>query len=81
MAEPISLLVWIAIFGLSSLFWAWIIFGGGADWLEGSLLSGFLVSWLAPRWSADGIKLFAVLTWLVQGIWFVIGLFHREMRF
>ncbi len=81
MAEPMSLLVWIIVFGLSSVFWAWIIFGGGADWLEGSLLSGFLVSWLAPRWSADGIKLFAGLTWLVQGIWFVIGLFYREMRF
>jgi len=76
-----SVLVWIAIFGLSSLFWAWIVFGGGADWLEDTWLSGFLLCWLAPRWSADGIKVFALITWLLQGIWFVLGLLHSEMRF
>ncbi len=75
-----SLIVWIAVFVLYSAFCAWVIFGGGADWLEGSFLSGFLISWFAPRWSADGIKLIVSLTWLLECIWFLIGLFHPEMR-
>jgi hypothetical protein len=76
-----SLLVWVATFALTSLFWAWVLFWGGADWLEGSFLSGLLVDIFAPRWSAAGIKVFAALTWLIEGLWFAVGLFIPAARF
>jgi hypothetical protein len=74
------LLVWVAGFAATSLLWAWILFWGGAEWLEGTMASGFLHV-LAYRWSADGIKLFVGLTWLFEGIWFAIGLFLPSARF
>jgi hypothetical protein len=76
-----SLLTWEILFAVSSLMWIWILFLGGADWLEGSFLSGFLVSIHAPLWSADEMKLFVVLIWIGEGIWFAIGLFVPEARF
>ena len=71
---------WIALFAASSLFWCWLLFWGGAEWLEGSFLSGLLVHFRAPHWSAEGIKLFAGLTWFLQGVWFLLGLFVPEAR-
>jgi hypothetical protein len=73
--------VWVLIFALESLLWAWVLFWDGAEHLEGTFASGFLVDIFAPRWSADGIKLFAALTWLFTGVWFVVGLFVPEARF
>jgi hypothetical protein len=32
------------------------------------------------EWSAEGIKFFAALTWLLQAIWFAIGLFVKDAR-
>ena len=75
-----SLLAWISLFAISSLFWCWLLFLGGADWLEGSWLAALFVHVRAVEWSAQGIKLFAGLSWLCQGIWFVIGVFVREVR-
>ena len=75
-----SLPAWVAVFALSSLFWCWLLFWGGADWLEGSWLAAFFVHARAMEWSADGIRAFAGLMWLCQGIWFTIGLFVREVR-
>jgi hypothetical protein len=76
-----SLLAWVALFAVTSLLWTWVLFWGGADWLEGSFLSGFLIHTFAPRWSAEGIKVFAALTWLLEGLWFILGLFVPGMRF
>ncbi len=75
-----NVLVWIGLFVASSLFWAWLLFWGGAEWLDGSFLSGLLIHFRAPEWGAEGIKLFAVLSWLGQTIWFVIGLFAKSSR-
>ncbi|WP_439632147.1 hypothetical protein [Gemmata sp.] len=75
-----GLLAWVALFLACSLFWGWLVFGGGADWLEGSFLAGLVVHVRATAWTAEGIKAFAVLMWLCQAIWFVIGLFSREAR-
>jgi hypothetical protein len=68
------------LFLISSLFWAWILFWGGADWLEGSWLAAVFVYFRAVEWTAEGIKLFAGLMWLVESIWFAIGLFVRDAR-
>lgn len=75
-----GLAAWIGLFFFSSLFWAWILFWGGADWLEGSWLAALFVHFRAMEWSAPGIKLFAGLVWIGQGIWFVIGLFAKDSR-
>jgi hypothetical protein len=72
--------LWIVLFLLASLLWAWILFWGGADWLESSFLSELILHFRAPLWSADGIRIFAGLTWLAQTSWFILGLFHPEAR-
>ncbi|VTS02475.1 Uncharacterized protein OS=Pseudomonas stutzeri MF28 GN=L686_22480 PE=4 SV=1 [Gemmata massiliana] len=76
-----SLNTWIGLFLLTSLFWAWLLFLGGARWLEGSWLIAFIVDFSAMEWTADGIRLFAMLMWILETIWFVIGLFVPEVRF
>jgi hypothetical protein len=76
-----SLTWWVALYLLTSLLWLWVVFLGGAERLEGTLASGLLVDWLAPRWSADGIRLFVGLSWVLQTLWFAIGLFVPEVRF
>jgi hypothetical protein len=75
-----TLLAWVVLFALCSLLYAWILFGGGAEWLDGSILSAFLVDSHAPRWSPEGIKHFVGATWVLQGIWFVVGLFWPAAR-
>jgi len=76
-----DLLPWIAIYLVEVLFWLWVLRWGGAQWLEGTFSSGLLIHWFAPRWSADGIKLFGWLTLIVTTIWFIIGLFQPVVRF
>jgi hypothetical protein len=76
-----SMLLWVGLFALASLFWCWIIFWGGAEALEGSLASMFLINRFAGEWSADGLRLFAWLSWIISGLWFVIGVFTPEARF
>ncbi len=71
---------WIALFAITSLFWAWILFWGGADWLEGSWLAAVFLYFRAMEWSAEGIKAFAALMWLAEGLWFTLGLFVRDAR-
>ena len=73
-AIEMSLSIWILVFAVSSLFWGWIVFLGGADWLEGSILSAFLVSVHAPQWSAEELKAFVGI------IWFLVGLFVPGAR-
>lgn len=75
-----GILAWVGLFLACSLFWGWLVFGGGADWLEGSLLAALVVHARATAWTAEGIKAFAVLMWLGQGVWFVIGLFSKDAR-
>nr|ALS91882.1 MetaGeneMark_Unknown Function [uncultured bacterium] len=75
-----DLLAWIAIFAVSSLFWAWIVWGG-PDWLEGSFLSALLLCYRAPEWPSEGIKLFAAGTWFCHAVWFVVGVVSPALRF
>ena len=78
--EPESYIWWIVFYILDLLFWCWIIFWGGASWLEGTFKSGFLLSTFAPRWSTDGIRLFAWLSLIVSTLWFIAGLFSPDFR-
>jgi len=76
----VSTETWVLCYAGNFLFWIWVIWWGGAEWLEGTLTSAFLISWLAPNWSADGIKLFAWLTLAVSAIAFVVGIFMPTLR-
>jgi hypothetical protein len=71
----------VAFFVVSCLFWAWVLFLGGAEWLEGSWLAGLLVHVRAPEVSAEGIKVIAALLWLFEVVWSVLGLFDKDLRF
>ena len=73
-------LVWILVCSLHGLFWTWVVFLGGADRLEGTLASGCLISIFAPRWSAEGIRLFGLLMLVGTAIWFIIGLIDPAAR-
>src|SRR5690606_37143698 len=52
----------IALYGLNSLFWKSIISWGGARSLEGWKSMVFL-EWFAWGWSAEQIRLYAVVMW------------------
>jgi len=71
---------WVLTYVLSTLFWLWILRWGGAERLEGTFTSGFLVNVLAPGWSSDGIKLFALLSLVLSTIGFLVGLFVPAVR-
>jgi hypothetical protein len=76
----ISLGHWSLFALLDALFWLWVLRWGGAERLEGTFASGFLVSWFAPKWSAEGIKLFALLSLVGTLLAFAVGLFVPEIR-
>lgn len=68
------MLIWIVLFALHSAFALWVLRGGGAQWLEGSRAL-FFIDWVrANQWSAEQIRLYALLLWLAHAAWFVAGL-------
>lgn len=74
-----TLTAWIASFAATSLFWKWILSWGGAEWLEG-WKAFFVIDWFATFWSAEQIRLYALLAWIGSGAWFVVGVLHPEYR-
>lgn len=76
-----SLTELIAFYLINLLFWLWIVRWGGAEWLEGRFISGFLIHFFAPRWSADGIKLFGYGTILFSTVLFVVAIFYPDFRY
>jgi hypothetical protein len=77
---PVSIPELIVLYLVHLLFWLWIIRWGGAEWLEGTFLSGLLIDVFAPRWSAEGIKLFGWGWLIVTTVLFVAGLFIPDFR-
>jgi hypothetical protein len=71
---------WILTYLIDLGFWLWVVRWGGAEWLEGTLSSGFLVNIFAPRWSADGIKLFGYGIIFISTIYFILGIFFPDFR-
>ncbi|BBO88809.1 hypothetical protein [Desulfosarcina ovata] len=76
-----SLTELVACYLLNLLFWLWVVRWGGAEWLEGTFASGFLINIFASRWSAEGIKLFGVLTILISTILFLVAIFYPDFRY
>ncbi len=75
-----SLTWWTITYLADLLFWLWVVRWGGAERLEGTLSSGFFVSVFAPRWSAEGIKLFGYGTIIITTILFILGIFFADFR-
>lgn len=42
--------------------------------------SFWLIHWMAPSWSAEQIRLYALCILVFQAIWFLVGLFKPELR-
>ncbi|SOD29280.1 hypothetical protein [Variovorax sp. YR752] len=74
-----SLALWIAVHAAEALFCLWVLRWGGAERLEGSFASG-LVSNFAPRWSAEGLRMAALILLVFCAITFVVGLFVPSLR-
>lgn len=75
-----SLTELIVTYLINLLFWLWVVRWGGAEWLEGTFTSGSLINIFAPRWSADGIKLFGYGTILISTMLFIVGIFSPDFR-
>lgn len=75
-----SLATWVLVYAVSMLFWLWVARWGGAERLEDTFISGFLIHLFAPRWSAEGIRLFGYGMIVTSSTFFVIGLFIPEAR-
>jgi hypothetical protein len=76
-----SLTELIVTYLINLVFWLWVVRWGGAEWLEGTFTSGLLINIFAPRWSADGIKLFGYGTILISTILFIIAIFSPDFRY
>ncbi|WP_027016948.1 hypothetical protein [Comamonas composti] len=75
-----SLGAWLLWFALNSAFFYWVLCRGGAAWLEGWRAGLALDTWYASLWSAEQIRLYVLLQWIVHTIWFVLGLVQPEWR-
>jgi hypothetical protein len=62
---------WIVLAAVT-LFTAWIVFLGGAERLEGTIKSAFLIHSLAPAWHAAGIKAYVAIVWVGAVIWILL---------
>lgn len=69
-----DMLYWILSYTGSALFWLWILRWGGADWLEG-WKAWVAIGWFAGHWHAEQIRLYALILFVLESIWFVLGLF------
>ena len=63
----------LTLFGTLSVFTLWILFLGGAEWLEGTVRASLLVHYNAPYWHATGIKLYVAITWLASLLWLALS--------
>ncbi len=75
-----SLTGFILSYAVNLVFWLWVVRWGGARWLEGTLTSGFLIHIFAPRWSAEGIRLFGWGAIVISTIILIAGLFWPDFR-
>ncbi|MET3183271.1 hypothetical protein ABL840_12455 [Variovorax sp. NFACC27] len=75
----LSFLVWTVAHAAEALFCLWVLRWGGAERLEGTFASG-LISTFAPRWSAEGLKLAALILLFFCAVSFAAGLFVPSLR-
>ncbi|MDR0225123.1 MAG: hypothetical protein LBI66_01775 [Burkholderiaceae bacterium] len=74
-----SLTAWIACYAIDSAFCYWVVWRGGADWMEGWRALP-LIGWWATRWNTEQIRLYMLLVWVAHSLWFVAGLVSPGLR-
>lgn len=74
-----SIFEWTLIHALIALLWLWILIWGGAKKLEG-WGAFFLIDWLAARLDKEQLRLYALLSLVIQVIWYVIGAINPDWR-
>jgi len=62
----------IVMFGGVTIFSAWVVFLGGAEWLEGTVKSAFVLQADSFLWHAAGIKVYVGLSWLGALLWLLL---------
>lgn len=73
MAIDTDLAIEIVLFAAWTLCTAWVVFLGGANWLEDTVTAAFVVHPAALNWSADGIRLYVGLGWLGSVVLWLLG--------
>jgi hypothetical protein len=58
-------------------FWAWVLFLGGADWLEGTWMAEVFVHVGAGGLSSTALKILTTVIWLGEVTYFVVTLSMR----
>lgn len=71
-----SLTAWIIAYSFDLVFWLWVIYWGGADWMQGRL--GFFRLGLL---NAKSIRWLGWIFLIWTTIWFIIGLITPDARF
>lgn len=64
--------IWIISYLILSILDAWIIFWGGAEFLENT--------WLFDYWNAEQIKFYVIIIWFAETIYFLWGVFDSSVR-
>ena len=75
-----SLTAWTILYCVLAIFWFWIVRFGGAEWLEGKLVSGLLIHIWAVTWTAEGIKVFGWGALIINTVIFALGIVFPDFR-
>ncbi len=75
-----SLLMWIGCYAAQSIFYKWVLSWGGAAWLEG-WKSVFFFDFFTAFWTAEMLRLYALILWIIATFVFVVGVFVPDLRF
>lgn len=75
-----SVWLWVGLFAGITLFTTWVVLGSGASWLEENWLAALLIDIHSVHWTAEQLRLYLGLAWLLYLAWFVFGLIDADSR-
>lgn len=73
------MMIWIIFYIFISLVHKWIISWGGAQIIQG-WKSFFILGWFAWDWNVEQIRFYALLSWIIVTVIFVLGCFNPQFR-
>ncbi|ELA08424.1 hypothetical protein MOMA_07681 [Moraxella macacae 0408225] len=73
------MLFWLCFTLLTNLFFVWVIFYQGADWLA-KLDNLPIVNWLSQEYNAEQIKCYACILWIVWEFLLIYGFLNTAFR-
>jgi len=74
-----GIVLWTVLFLVYTGVCAWIVLGDGVETVAELVAAAFLGAEV-HRWSEQGIRVFVGLTWVLEVVWFVLGLFEPSWR-